>query len=135
MSISELNCDAIVQRLQFYLQESHDAQNAVDMVLDDCDSDALNEEQIDFVREEILIPAIVFRFAEHYDRISRLYKSDPNPSGVFRTFCKFEHLDEHLANAIAQAINEAAEEEENNNGVAPSAIEPAMSVQYLSVGP
>jgi hypothetical protein len=115
MSISNLNHNAIIKRLRFYLQESNDAQNAVEMILDDCDSDELTEKQTDFVREEILVPQLVIRFAEHYEGICRVYPSDPDPSTIFQTFVTFEKLSEDLAKDVARAINFGAAEDDDGD--------------------
>jgi len=110
MSINE---SEVVNRFDLYLEDAN-VHTAVSMIVDDCEG--LSEEEIELVIDEILIPSVVYRFAEHYDGIARLHNSDPDPISVFETFCTFEGIaDTNLANAVAIAINEGAANDSDND--------------------
>jgi len=111
--VSTINEPEVVTRFQIYLEDAN-IHTAVSMIVDDCDG--FSEEEIEYVIDDILIPSVVCRFAEHYNGIARLHNSDPNPISVFETFCTFEGIaDTNLANAIATAINEGAANDADND--------------------
>jgi hypothetical protein len=92
------------------------------MTLDACEGEDFSEAEMEWVMEDIVIPEMVIRFAEHYTNIDNCYDDNPDPNTVFRTFVKFEHLSEDLANTVADVINKAtaqdsSEDEDDDNEV------------------
>ncbi len=96
----------ILRRLHFYLGSGCKVGHAFERTIDD----AKHLEDLGKVIEEVLVPEIAVLFAEKYDKLGDYFDLDDDHSlnNIFDMFCRFESIEQDLANEVATTINEAA---------------------------
>ena len=115
MSINDINESAVICRFNFYLNKTAKIQETFEATLHDAinEEEELCGEELAYIIEAILIPEIAIQSAQRFsdldERFEYCSEEDDSLNSVFEIFVSFQGIDQGLANAIAETINQAAQ--------------------------